>query len=340
MVDGTLSYTYMATCVPGGEGILTGELMQRLPEAACIRQERGKVFFNLPREPELPWPLRCADNVYRVLGCFPVGPHKADLDALESALAQFDCRTPARGRGRRAIVSASRAGKHTYSRYDLAARAAKVLERQGFLPVSDEKGHDVAFRLDVREESAVFSMQLTPAQFRFRGEAFQSSRGGIRPTVAHLLVRLSEPRPEDVFCDPFCGAGTIPFERAAYPCSRLIAGDLDPKALDAARQNLQGAAAELLLADAACLPLQDESVDAVVTNLPWGKQIQVEDLPQLYRDFAGELRRILRPEGRAILFTDQDAVLLQACRGAGLRAEPVLQLSLHGLHPCAYAVGR
>lgn len=326
---------YMATCVPGGESILEEEIRE-LPIALQVEiVERGKVFFRTEAGEDALFALRCADNIYRVLARFPIGPHKDALVPLEMTVARLDCRELREARGRRIIVSASRAGKHTYSRYDLADRVAAGLVKQGFVP-GDEKAHDVAFRLDVRDDAALFSAQLTDAQFRFRGASFQSSKGGIRPTVAHMLVRLSEPEAGDVFCDPFCGGGTIPFERGCYPAAEIWAGDIDDGALAAARENLP-AHVHLIRADATDMPLAADSVDAVVTNMPWGKQIVVDDLPRLYRAFAMELRRVLKRDGRAILFTDQEDILLDAFRGAGFRVGVAARFSLHGLHPAAFA---
>ncbi len=49
------------------------------------------------------------------------------------------------------------------------------------------------------------------------------------------------------------------------------------------------------------MPLRDESVDAVVCDLPFGRKFQVGDaaaLARLYRAFAAEALRVLRPLGR------------------------------------------
>jgi tRNA G10 N-methylase Trm11 len=51
----------------------------------------------------------------------------------------------------------------------------------------------------------------------------------------------------------------------------------------------------------AALPLRDESVDAVVCDLPFGRKFQVGDaaaLARLYRAFAAEALRVLSPLGR------------------------------------------
>ena len=69
-------------------------------------------------------------------------------------------------------------------------------------------------------------------------------------------------------------------------------------------------------------------------------QVAVEDLGQLYADFLRELRRILKPDGKAVLLTDQQEPLEGACRGAGFTCVRVTQFSLHGLHPGVFIIRR
>jgi len=145
---------------------------------------------------------------------------------------------------------------------------------------------------------------------------------------------VSRPEGRDVFYDPFCGAGTIAFERAAYKYKKIFAGDIDEKILDIARQNFNDDKDIIFLqADATCTKIKTGSIDAVVTNMPWGKQIQTGDLTGLYYGFIKELKRILKENGKAVILTDRDQLLQEACDGAGFILNCHADLSLHGLHP-------
>ena len=330
---------YMATCVPGAEEIVKDELGTLIAEGNTLSTERGKVFFSSANELQHLLQTRCADNLYRVLGRFSIGPHKEDLPAFRRAVQRVDYGFLAELKSRRIVVSASRAGRHSYSRFDLSNAATEALLALGTFTPGDEKAHDLAFRVDVKDDGCLFTLQLTKPDFRFRSDAFASVRGGIRPTVAQCLVRVSQPRGNETFYDPFCGAGTIAFERAAHPHRKLFASDIDAAVLEAARANL---ASDVILfqADATKTQMKNESVDTVVSNIPWGKQVAVEDLGQLYADFLRELRRILKPDGKAVLFTDQQEPLEGACRGAGFTCVQVTQFSLHGLHPGVFIIRR
>lgn len=97
--------------------------------------------------------------------------------------------------------------------------------------------------------------------------------GAVRPAVAAGMVRLL-PR-QGIVLDPCCGTGTIAIEAASVGFL-AVAGDLDPAAVAVARAN--GAAVVLRL-DARRLPLAADGVDAVVTNLPFGRQHRVQGSP-------------------------------------------------------------
>ena len=111
--------------------------------------------------------------------------------------------------------------------------------------------------------------------------------------------------------DPFCGAGTILAE-AGLPGFAVLGGDTQSNALRAARENLghAGVNARVRQWDAAQLPLPDNSVDQVVANLPWGRQVTADSgLEDLYRWAFYEMLRVLTPRGRIVLLTTLPDVL-------------------------------
>jgi len=337
---------FLATTLAGLEDVLADEVRARLPAVRVRERGRGRLILEAPDAAPL-LGLRTADNLYRVLGRFRIGPHRADLAAVTAAAAAVDLRPFAPPGGGDAggppptlFVNASRAGQHTFSRFELAAAAtAGLLGAHPRWREGEATAHDLELRLDAAADRALLSLRLTPAAFRFRGErAF--SPAALRPTVAHALVWLSRPAPADRFLDPFCGSGTVLAERLAYPAARLTGGDADAAALRAARANLPPAPAlGLARLDARRLPLRAGVVDAAVSNLPFGRQVAAPDgIDALYRDFARELARVLSPGGRAILLTDQVPALQAALAAAGLRGESRLELSLKGRHPQAVAV--
>jgi 23S rRNA G2445 N2-methylase RlmL len=142
----------------------------------------------------------------------------------------------------------------------------------------------------------------------------------LRPTVAAAMVRLADFKPRQVVLDPMCGAGTIlaeVLERARAENMRLAAvwgGDREVSALRAAGPNLRRLGNVLLACwDARSLPLPDRSVDRILCNPPFGKQMgQPGEIGPLYRRLLRECDRIWRPRGRAVLLVSDQAALRDA----------------------------
>jgi 23S rRNA G2445 N2-methylase RlmL len=331
----TYQNRYMATCVPGFEFAVAEEIVNVLISVNNLEKKRGKVIFDCAEMPKDYNRLRCIDNLYKLHRIFNVGSHKADLAEIGTNVSDTEFGLDF-GMPPRVIVSASRSGKHSYSRYDVSAQVESSLVSSGKYLLGESKEHDAAIRVDIDDDVCVVYRQLTASRLRFRGE-FNSVPGGIRPPLAHCLVRLSGPKSGDVFYDPFCGAGTIAFERAYYGSKKIFASDVNDDVVEIAKANL-GQSAIVFAADAAKTKMKDNSVDAVVTNMPWGRQINVDDIGGLYRDFFIELKRILAPSGKAILLTDKDALIESISNETGFKCDRVTRLSLHGLNPSVFLI--
>src|SRR5262245_51096053 len=86
--------------------------------------------------------------------------------------------------------------------------------------------------------------------------------------------------------DPWCGAGTILAEAGKFGAAGG-GGDSDMSAVSAGRVNVSaaGVSASINAWDACALPIPDGSVERIVSNLPWGRQITISGgLSHFYRD--------------------------------------------------------
>jgi tRNA (guanine6-N2)-methyltransferase len=95
-------------------------------------------------------------------------------------------------------------------------------------------------------------------------------------------------------------------------------------------------------AAAEALPLTARSVDRVVANLPFGKQVgSHRDNQRLYPAVLAELDRVLTADGRAVLLTE-DKRLLEASvqRRRGLKVVRQRLLKYNGATPTAYVLTR
>jgi tRNA (guanine10-N2)-dimethyltransferase len=136
--------------------------------------------------------------------------------------------------------------------------------------------------------------------------------GVMMPRIARALVNLARVQSGERLYDPFCGTGGILVEGALLSAD-AIGTDADPVMAAGTRCNVPQA--EIAVADAAHVPFADCSIDAVVTDLPYGQSscIQAPTLESLYEDALGEIGRILRPGRRAVVVTHRDIRSVERC---------------------------
>ena len=234
---------------------------------------------------------------------------------LDPALRAF---APVGQRPRTFRIVARKAGVHAYRRVDAQRAVERALRTR--LPalrlVPDDA--DAEFWLTIVRDVALLGLRLSDRHMRGRAAPFQSLPAALKPTVARAMAHLSVPRPDDRVLDPMCGAGTLLLERARIaPYGSLLGGDRDRHAVAAARANARAAGVRLDIRawDALDLPVDAASIDCILTNPPFGKQMAIAgDVDQFYTRLLRELRRVLRPGGRLVLITSQDAAVRQAMR--------------------------
>ncbi|MGH2353142.1 MAG: methyltransferase domain-containing protein, partial [Chloroflexota bacterium] len=94
--------------------------------------------------------------------------------------------------------------------------------------------------------------------------------------------------------------------------------------------------------DARRLPLEDQSVSAIATNLPFGHQIgSPGENRTLYPALLTEWTRVLQPGGRLVLLTGDRALLQRTLdRRPELRLERTLPLIVRGFRAAIYVARR
>jgi len=129
--------------------------------------------------------------------------------------------------------------------------------------------------------------------------------GVMMPRTARALVNLSLVMPGETLLDPFCGTGGILIEGELLG-TRTIGMDMDRFMIWGCRKNT--GSSDLVRADAIRLPIRSGSIDAVVTDLPYGQSVSIraETMEHLYTHALAEMHRVLRPDRRAVVVTHRD----------------------------------
>jgi 23S rRNA G2445 N2-methylase RlmL len=201
-------------------------------------------------------------------------------------------------------VTASFVGKRNYTSDEIKqAVAAGISPTFDWMYTADDREADLNVRLFIEHELAYVGVRLARHALHERPYKSAHVAGSLKPSVAAALLMLAGAAPSSYLLDPFCGAGTI-LSEARTLGYRAIGGDLSLDALAAASANSPDT--PLVHWDAGLLPLRENSCDAVVSNLPWGRQV-TSDIPivRLYSRTLMELWRILKPHHLMVLLTHQ-----------------------------------
>jgi tRNA (guanine6-N2)-methyltransferase len=190
-------------------------------------------------------------------------------------------------------------------------------------------------------------VRLSPRPLATRKWRVCNLEGALNATVAHAMVRLSNPKADDRFVNIVCGSATILIERlACAPARKMIGCDISPTSLTCAHANIiesqYADAINLVLCDVQALPLTDSSIDALCADLPFGQLMGSHTQNKiLYPAIMQEAARVAKSGARFIVITHEvrlmDTVLHQSPNWI---TEQVLMVTLRGLHPRIFVLRR
>ena len=190
-------------------------------------------------------------------------------------------------------------------------------------------------------------IRLSPRPLSVRAWRVSDMKGALNAAVAHGMVLLTQPTPQDKFLNLGCGSGTLLIERLQQgPARRVIGCDIDAEARNHAQANLGTSPAlrmiELYDWDARAVNLPEASIDAICADLPFGIAVGAHDNNvELYPGILREAARVARPGARFVLMT-QEIRLLESLVNDSTDWEvlDVLSLTLRGLHPRIFVLRR
>ncbi|CAB3405886.1 unnamed protein product [Caenorhabditis bovis] len=185
----------------------------------------------------------------------------------------------------------------------------------------DMKKFDIEVYLRIEKDSVSVMMALN-GESMFKRNIVAYGPTTMRSTVCYCMTALADPKPGEIVVDTMCGGGSIPIEGAhAFRGVAFFGGDNHPLALQRCHSNwkeneLNGAFCDFFLWSAVCLPLKSNSIDAIITDMPFGKKLgSVMDNRILYPKLLEEWKRVLRIGGRLVLLTHDrrsiDAAILK-----------------------------
>ena len=328
--------TYMIPCLLGLEKLVADEV-KRLG-LQDVQAENGRILCHgtMADCARLNINLRCGARVMLVLGQFPARSFEELFQGVRAIpwedYLPRDAAFPVKGY---AISSQL----HAVSACQSIIKKAMVerMKTAYGLEQFPETGVKHQVRFSIFKDEAAVCLDTSGEGLYKRGYRAVGVEAPLRETLAAALVTLSRYRGRDPFCDPFCGSGTIPIEAALIAKNRapgldrrfdaqrwaflpaaawmdaadeaqdrefhgqydIWGGDIDPHAVDIARDNARKAGVDDCIrfeaADAAKFR-RDSQYGQLVTNPPYGERLlERQEAEELYR-MLGRVWKAL-PEG-------------------------------------------
>jgi 23S rRNA G2445 N2-methylase RlmL len=149
-------------------------------------------------------------------------------------------------------------------------------------------------------------------------------RAASHPTIAAALARACVPQAKDVVWDPFLGSVIELIERARLgPVRTLLGSDIDPTALDAARENLAAAGVRAELREGDALRLHPDNVSLILTNPPMGRRLLRDSSLGSFLDaFVAHAATVLARRGRLVWLSPLPERTRRVAERAGLHVGP------------------
>ena len=170
----------------------------------------------------------------------------------------------------------------------------KTISRNTKLSVN-RANPDIEIWLNRRNNNAVYFMVRVKKHPSFDKNL---KKGELRPDIVDIMIHMAKTNKGMVIADPFGGWGAIAAavtESGRY--KKMHTGDIEEECVRYQKNRLQGKRDCIVTKwDALKLPLEDKSVDAIITDPPWG-EYQDLDIEPLYEGFIREAVRVLADKG-------------------------------------------
>lgn len=313
---------FMLECYPGVEQFVKTELSMRGIKGAGAA-ESGWVYINPAEATEEK--LKSLGDIRTVLATYAVAAERplamvASLDDyLVDTCKEIKLKANPKSNKLSFRLELPRMDSRAQYRKTVVRLARRITAETGL------SNNPSGYLLDIRLAQINDSVYVLWRDDRWHDPRHSEQRSvlpaSIHPTVAAALCIAGKIDSNDVFCDPCCGAGTIIAERLSYgPAKKVLGFDISNEAIQLSKQNLSrlGQKVDLRTADMRNLPMESNSVDIIVANLPFG--IRVGDRTKnrsLYRDFLKESYRILASGGRLVAYTHDATAFELSCRDSG-----------------------
>lgn len=337
-----LSARYEATVTTGLEAIAQDEIRQKLLVDAQVQQ--GRVWFETDKPLKDLLKLKTINNLFVIIydGTVSEDQMPPDGPGLEPLLMKigdqchwrvgllkwkeisgFQCDIDKiltkdrdlREKQPKFRVSSNRFGlEHKFTSPEICTIFGHVMDTKFGWPIK-MKDYDLEVYVNFSQNHLYVCFTLTPDCLATRNIKV-TGLTTLRAVYCYAMLKLAKVETGDILLDPMAGTGAIPVENCYtwldgefYAFG--LAGELLKIPMDKCSVNLnmdqeeRRPPADKLRLDVTKLPIRDESIDVIVSDLPFGRRHgSKRGNKTLYPNMLREMGRVIRRKtGRAVLLT-------------------------------------
>lgn len=166
------------------------------------------------------------------------------------------------------------------------------------------------------------------------------NKGELRPEVAYFMCAFAGGIENCVCADFFAGYGAIPVQLAKkFRPAKLYVSDVSDVQTEILKQKKQLCAenVDVRTADAFKLEhIQDNSIDCVITDPPWGFYEDIGDIKEFYCRMFESFERVLKPEGKMVILTARTQEFEKAASEMNVQIQDSLHTLVNGKKASLY----
>ena len=288
---------YISTFPTGFAGLIPAALQKLLPGAQVVQVYDGLVHYRYGGKPGDLGKVFLFHNTFLVLREFQ-GP-ASQMDSMVRSAAGIKSLPPSRGSFR---------VRYSVKNQFVAVPKERTRQLEGKIAALthakvDRVSPDTEYWFLQRSEGVGFFCRLLG---RRQATERDLHPGELRPELAYLMASLAKLGRDSVVLDPFAGYGAIPKQVLGYfPYAMVLVSDLDRDRAANLRASLGGKrGVSVAQRDALTLEgIPSATVDAIITDPPWGYYEEIEDIQAFYRGMFASFRRVLKPRGQVVLLS-------------------------------------
>lgn len=173
---------------------------------------------------------------------------------------------------------------------------------------------DLTFKIVIFDSSLSLFIDLTRTEL-MRQHVDIKGNSLLNAATCNLILKYVRFGANDTICDPMCGHGSIiKALLKKYPSSSILAGDVDKTCTEKTKENIKDLDKNdnviLKSWDAIKLPLEENSLDVIITEFPSSKDIDIGYAYWIYKSVLNSFARVTKKDtGKSVIISPSSKIL-------------------------------